>query len=82
MRYGIFILLVIKVLSCVMFEGFKAVVCVVWCIEIIARSTDVVLVWCCCRVVVVLWIVYSLVLVFVDRVRGWESEKTLSRALP
>lgn len=49
---------------------------------IIARVIDAVLVWCCCRVVVVLC--GRLVFGFgvVDRVRGWENEKTLAWALP
>ena len=34
------------------------------------------------RAVVVLWIVWYLVGWVVDRVRGWENERTLSRALP
>ena len=41
-----------------------------WCIEIIARAKDAVLVWCCCRVVVVLWIEWYLVGWVVDKVRG------------
>ena len=39
-------------------------------------------VWCCCRVVVVLWIVWYLVGWVVDRLRGWGNEKTLAWALP
>ena len=47
-------------------------------VQEIVRLTGAVLVWCCCRVVVVLWTVWYVVGWVVDRVRGWESEKTLS----
>ena len=61
---SVVILFVCVVLLCVLFESFK-VVGVVWCghVVIIARSIDAVLVWCCCRAFMVLWITYSLIIV-------------------
>ena len=49
---SVVILFVCVVLSIVLFESLKVRWCVVWCgVVIIARLADVVLVWCCCRVV-------------------------------
>ena len=43
---SVVVLFVCVVLLCVLFEGFKVVgVVVVWCVKIIARLTDAVLVW-------------------------------------
>ena len=65
-----------------MFKGFKAVVSCGVVVQEIVRLIDVVLVWCCCRVVC--GVVDSLCFGFgvVDRVKGWESEKTTVRVLP
>ena len=77
------ILFMYKVLLYVMFEGFKAVV---WC-RVCSAGNNKVVRWCgggvvIGRVVRLLWIEWYLVGWVVDRVRGWENERTLSRALP
>lgn len=81
--YSITILYIIKVLLYVMFKGFKVVV---WCRVVACKDNSKVnrcgVSVCCCRVVVMLWIVWCLVGWVVDRVRGWGKERTLSRALP
>ena len=66
-----------------MFKGFKVVgVCrVVMCKDNnkgVRCGVSVVLLWCYCGVVDNLVFGFGVV----DKVRGWESEKTLSRALP
>ena len=48
------------------------------CDKIIVLLGVTVLLGVVCRVVVVLWTVWYVVGWVVDRVRGWESEKTLS----
>ena len=67
-----------------MFKGFKVVSVVSCgrCDKIIVLLGVTVLLGVVCRVVVVLWTVWYVVGWVVDRVKGWESEKTLSRALP
>ena len=59
-----------------MFEGFKAVLCcrVVVCKDNSKGERCGVSV-CCCRVVVVLWIVWCLVVWVVDRLRDWEMRE-------
>ena len=63
----------------------RSLVLVVWCgsvQEITVKAMDAVLVWCCCRVVC--GVVDSLCFGFgvVDREKGWEGERTPTRALP
>lgn len=74
----------VVVLCCLIIETRKVVSVVSCgrCDKIIVLLGVTVLLGVVCRVVVVLWTVWYVVGWVVDRVRGWESEKTIVRVLP
>ena len=65
-----------------MFKASRSLVSCGVVVQEIVRLTGAVLVWCCCRVVVVLWTVWYVVGWVVDRVRGWEVRKRFRELYP